>query len=199
MSLLTKNKSNIILASASERRVTLLTQIGVECTVSPVDIDESVIGDEQAKPYVIRLAKQKADACLSRIDEESAKMPILAADTSVVFSGKIFGKPEDDKHATEMLQILSGQVHHVHTAVALLYQGETHVMVSTTAVKFMNLSPQRIADYLQTGEHMGKAGAYAIQGVAATWINRIDGSYSGVMGLPLYETASLLREIGYLK
>lgn len=199
MSVLIAQDAKVLLASSSPRRVTLLEQIGVKCEVFPVDIDESVYENEQAKSYVLRLARQKAEACLSRIDDERATLPILAADTTVVFSAKIFGKPRSPAHAIEMLQILSGQVHHVHTSVALLYQSEIHVVVSTTAVEMMPLSISQIDAYVQTGEHAGKAGAYAIQGEAATWIKRIDGSYSGVMGLPLYETANLLRTIGFLK
>ncbi len=199
MSFLNEKGARLLLASSSQRRVTLLKQIGVHCDVFPVDIDESVFEGEQAKSYVIRLAKQKAEACHARIDNERGHMPILAADTTVVFAGKIFGKPRNSAHAIEMLQILSGQVHHVHSAVALLYQSEMHVMVSTTSVEMMPLTIAQIDDYVQTGEDAGKAGSYAIQGMAATWIKRIDGSYSGVMGLPLYETASLLRGIGFLK
>lgn len=199
MSFLQEQGSKLVLASSSQRRVTLLKQIGVECDVFPVDIDESVFENEQAKTYVMRLARQKAEACHAKIDDERAHLPILAADTTVVFAGKIFGKPRNSAHTIEMLQVLSGQTHHVHTAVALMYQNDLHVMVSTTAVDMMSLSIAQIDDYVQTGEDAGKAGGYAIQGLAATWIKRIDGSYSGVMGLPLYETASLLRRIGFLK
>jgi len=182
-----------------EKGAGLVLASSIFCDVYPVDIDESVFENEQAKSYVMRLARQKAEACHAKIDDERANLPILAADTTVVFTGKIFGKPDNSAHAIEMLQVLSGQTHHVHTAVALMYQNEMHMAVSTTAVDMMSLSIAQIDDYVQTGEDAGKAGSYAIQGNAASWIKRIDGSYSGVMGLPLYETSNLLRGIGFLK
>lgn len=196
----TKQDVSIILASASPRRVELLKQIGVDCTVSPADIDESVLKDELARDYVIRLAKQKASACLSQLEGTAlSNQPVLAADTTVVYGGKIFGKPANDVEAIKMLNTLSGSVHHVHTAVALIYEDDVQVVLSSTAVEFMSISSTQIDYYIASGEHQGKAGSYGIQGLAATWIKRIDGSYSGVMGLPLYETAMLLRKVNYLK
>jgi septum formation protein len=189
----------LILASASPRRVALLQQMGVSCQVFPCDIDESIQKDELAKNYVIRLAKQKAETCLELIDESLKSLPILAADTTVVYGGKFFNKPESPEDAKRIIKTLSGNVHHVHTAVALAFNGETNVMLSSTAVEFISLTPAQIDYYVSMGEHEGKAGAYGIQGLASTWIKRIDGSYSGVMGLPLYETATLLRKIAYLK
>jgi len=199
MSVLKVNASDLILASASPRRVALLQQIGVSCQVFPCDIDESIQKDELAKNYVIRLAKQKAEVCLERLDDSLKSKPILAADTTVVYAGKFFNKPESLEEAKRILKTLSGNVHHVHTAVALAFNGETNVMLSSTAVEFISISPEQIDHYVSMGEHEGKAGAYGIQGLAATWIKRIDGSYSGVMGLPLYETAALLRKIAYIK
>lgn len=191
--------SKIILASASPRRVELLKQMGIDCHVCPVDINESVATDETAKAYVIRLARQKADACVMRLSPPLSHLPILAADTTVVYGGKIYGKPADQAQAIEVLNIFSGRIHHVHTAVSLAYNGTIETVLSTTAVEMMTLSTEQIDQYIATGEYQGKAGSYGIQGVAATWIKRIDGSYSGVMGLPIYETAMLFRQIGFLK
>ncbi len=193
-----ENSSKIILASGSPRRVELLQQIGVNCDIYPTDIDEKVKFEEPAKEYVLRLAKEKAHACLEMIKPPLSALPIIAADTTVVFSNRIFGKPESVEDAVAMLKMLSGNTHHVHTSVALAYKNEIDVVVSTTAVTMMPMTQNQIETYIASGEHQGKAGSYGIQGAAATWIKRIDGSYSGVMGLPLYETAMLLRKIGVI-
>lgn len=198
MSVVRNKAPSVILASASPRRVELLNQIGVDCDVRPVDIDESVKQAEEPKDYVLRLARQKAAACVSRLPASLQDQPIIAADTTVVYGGRIFGKPNDEVAAAEMLRGFSGQVHHVHTAVSLAFQGELDVRLSTTAVQMMTISESQIADYIRSGEYRGKAGGYGIQGLAAAWIQRIDGSYSCVMGLPIYETAVMLRKIGLL-
>jgi septum formation protein len=119
---------------------------------------------------------------------------VLAADTTVVLAGQVLGKAESDDDACRMLQALSGSVHQVHTAVALAYAGTIEVVLSTTTVEMMALSTIQIDGYIASGEHLDKAGSYGIQGLAGAWIKRIEGSYTGVMGLPIYETAVLLRK-----
>jgi septum formation protein len=188
----------LVLASGSPRRVELLNQIGIDCDVFPTDIDETVATDELAKDYVMRLARQKAQACLERLDASLSHQPIIAADTTVVYSNRILGKPESPEDAVKMLQLLAGKMHHVHTAVSLAFNGELNIALSTTAVEMIAMTTAQIEAYVATGEHKGKAGSYGIQGAAATWIKRIDGSYSGVMGLPLYQTAELLRKIDFI-
>lgn len=184
----------IYLASRSPRRVELLRQIGLMCQILPADIDETQLLNELPASYVIRLAQQKAEACFQRLSVAERKHPILAADTTVVLTDKVLNKPVDAQDAYAMLRALSGTVHEVHTAVALSYSGSIEVVLSTTKVEMMLLTDAQIEAYIASGEHQDKAGSYGIQGLAATWIKRIEGSYSGVMGLPLYETAELLRK-----
>lgn len=184
----------IILASRSPRRVELLSQMGLACQTQPADIDETQELNEAAEQYVVRLAKEKAQACLQRLNVEYQPYPVLAADTTVVLAGRVLGKPEDDEDARQMLTRLSGSSHLVHTAVALAFKGEVDVVLSTTVVEMMPLTAEQIAFYLETGEHRDKAGSYGIQGLAGAWIKRIEGSYTGVMGLPVFETAELLRK-----
>lgn len=186
--------SFVYLASRSPRRVELLKQIGVHCESLPADIDETQHLGEAPETYVTRLAQQKAAACLQRLTIAQRTYPIIAADTTVVLAGNVLGKPLDDDDARLMLQQLSGSVHAVHTAVAMAWQGETEVLLSKTLVEMMVLSDAQIDDYIAMGEHRDKAGSYGIQGLAGAWIKRIEGSYSGVMGLPVYETAALLRK-----
>ncbi|MEO7344574.1 MAG: Maf family protein [Methylotenera sp.] len=186
----------IYLASRSPRRVELLKQIGLSCQILPADIDETQLLNESPASYVIRLAQQKAEACSQRLSLAERQHPILAADTTVVLAGKVLNKPLDAEDAHAMLRALSGTVHEVHTAVALAFTGSVEVVLSTTKVEMMPLTDAQIEAYIASGEHQDKAGSYGIQGVAGTWIKRIEGSYSGVMGLPLYETAELLRKHG---
>lgn len=188
--------SQIYLASRSPRRVELLKQIGIFCVTLPADIDETQILNENAIDYVMRLARQKAEACLQTLSAEQRLSPVLAADTTVVLDGKVLGKPEDDNDARLILSALSGRVHEVHTAVALAFNNEIEVVLSTTVVEMMVLSEAQTEAYLKSGDHRDKAGSYGIQGAAGAWIKRIAGSYTGVMGLPLYETAALLRKRG---
>lgn len=188
--------STIYLASRSPRRVELLKQIGLSCETLPADIDETHEINESAETYVKRLAQQKAEACLLKLNAQQCLRPVLAADTTVVLADLVLGKPESDDDARCMLRLLSGTVHQVHTAVALAFNGKIEVILSTTMVEMMVLSDAQIDAYIATGEHRDKAGSYGIQGQASAWIKRIEGSYSGVMGLPLYETASLLRAQG---
>lgn len=184
----------IILASRSPRRVTLLAQIGIECDICPADIDERALADELPQDYVLRLAHEKALACAKLLTSSQHTMPILAADTTVALSDCILGKPEDERDARAMLRRLSGKSHQVHTAVALCVKGEVEVVISTTQVEMMSISDAQIEYYLAAGEHVDKAGSYGIQGLAGAWISKIEGSYTGVMGLPIYETAALLRK-----
>jgi septum formation protein len=184
----------IILASRSPRRVELLKQIGVACATHPADIDETQQSDESAVAYVLRLAHEKAVACVHHISAAQVDYPVLAADTTVELQGKIIGKPESDHDARNMLSRLAGTVHQVHTAVALSYQGGIELVLSTTSVEMMSVSQAQIEHYIASGEHRDKAGSYGIQGLAGAWVKSIDGSYSGVMGLPIFETAALLRK-----
>lgn len=192
----------LYLASRSPRRRELLRQIDVEFEVlmlrerSPrgPDVSETVFPGESPEDYVRRVCRAKVRAAWSRIgDRRMRPLPVLAADTTVAVDGVMLGKPEDRADATRMLQLLSGKAHKVLTAVAL-QQGERFEMaVSETLVRFRELSDEDIAAYTLTGEPMDKAGAYAIQGRAGAFVSELHGSYSGVMGLPLYETAELIR------
>jgi septum formation protein len=180
------------LASASPRRRQLLELIGVPHVVTPADIDETPRAAEPPDEYVVRLAHEKAAA----IWERHTDLPILAADTTVVVDGQILGKPESEADAHSMLGKLSGRDHVVHTGIALRTARGTRTDLSTTRVSFAALPPAAIAAYWASGEPSGKAGAYAIQGLGAVFVNGVAGSYTGVMGLPLFETAQLLRAAG---
>ena len=186
----------IYLSSRSPRRVELLQQLGLTCKILPADIDETQLQNESPENYVTRLAWQKAEACIVGLTPEQRKSLVLAADTTVVLAGKILGKPENDADALAMLQGLSGSVHHVYTAVALAFSNAIEVVLSKTMVEMMVLTKAQINAYIASGQHQDKAGSYGIQGLAGAWIKHIEGSYSGVMGLPLYETAALLRKHG---
>lgn len=184
-------KRSILLASRSPRRVELLAQLGVQCEIIPADIDESAWPAEDPALYVQRLARAKAEAIAAL--HGGRGMPILAADTTVALGLEILGKPADAAEAMAMLARLSGSVHLVHTAVAVFEAGAVHCLLNTTEVEMMTVPEAVLADYVASGEPMDKAGAYGIQGRAGAWIKRITGSYSGVMGLPLHETAQLLH------
>lgn len=186
--------NTLYLASRSPRRVELLSQLGWGCVIKPADIDETPLAGEQAAAYVQRLAEQKALATGRLLG--SVDSPILAADTTVALGTQLLGKPADEADARAILAGLSGSVHQVHTAVALLLNQKIELAYSCTHVEMMHLSAAQIDAYLDSGEWQDKAGGYGIQGLAAAWIKRIEGSYSGVMGLPLYETAALLRGQG---
>jgi septum formation protein len=188
----------IYLASRSPRRVELLLQIGLQCETLPADIDETQLKQETAQNYVIRLARQKAEACIQTLTKTQRERPVLAADTTVELAGALLGKPEHDRDARTMLNALSGSLHNVHTAVALAVADHIEVVISTTLVEMMTLTAAQIDAYIASGEHKDKAGSYGIQGLASAWIKRIEGSYSGVMGLPIYETAALLRKHGII-
>ena len=186
--------AHIILASSSPRRRELLQQIGLtfEC-ISP-DIDESVQSNEQAEAYVRRLAESKARI----IFEQYPDVCVIAADTSVVFGGEIIGKPESKQHAFEIWEKLSGHHHEVMTGICVAYGAYIKSTVVRTQVELQQLTPQDMENYWSTGEPLGKAGAYAIQGIAAQFVKGIVGSYSNVVGLPLHETVQLLKAVEVL-
>ena len=184
----------ILLASASPRRSELLRQVGIAHEVRPVDVDESVREGEAPSAYVLRLAESKA-AALWRQLAAADRRPVLAADTTVALEGEIFGKPGSLAEVRAVLGRLSGRTHEVHTAVALLHAGGSGARVSSSSVSLRELSRAEIDWYWSTGEPADKAGGYAVQGRAAAFISHIAGSYSGIMGLPLYETWELLAPV----
>jgi len=187
--------AQIILASASPRRRELLEQIGITARVQAVDIDESRNPNEQVMEFVERLAMEKAQRGFDTVKNDEA-LPVLGSDTIVEIGGEVLGKPKDREHAKEILMMLSGRVHEVHTSVAIVSHKKKIIDTSSTQVHFKKLEAGEIDSYISTGEADDKAGAYAIQGIAAQFIKNINGSYSGVMGLPLYETARLLEQCG---
>jgi septum formation protein len=187
----------VYLASASPRRRRLLEQIGVPFQILSVSIDESIAAAEAPPAYVSRLAEAKADAGRRQAQAVgSAARPVLAADTAVVIDGEILGKPTDCGDAERMLRQLSGRTHEVLTAVALATAGRLASCVSRSEVTFRAIGMLEAREYWNTGEPCDKAGAYAIQGRGAVFVTDLHGSYSGVMGLPLYETAEFLKEAG---
>jgi len=181
---------DLILASASPRRVDILNQIGVRFSVAPADIDESQVGNESPTDFVCRLAREKAQA---GYEFHMGSQPALGADTVVVCDEKIFGKPKSLADSKRMLSQLSGRAHKVVSAVAINNGDETAVLMSETLVIFRTISDQECLNYWSTGEPTGKAGSYAIQGFGSIFVESIQGSYSGVVGLPIAETCSLLR------
>ena len=190
-----QTKSQIILASQSPRRIALLKQMGIACLVMPADIDETALSGESPADYVLRLAEQKALAIVTKLAREHTNLPVLAADTTVALGNEIFGKPDNDVDTFNMLKKLSGCTHQVHTAIALAFNGKCETALNTTQVTMMLLTDAMISAYIATNEHSDKAGSYAIQGLAGNWVVRIEGSYTGVMGLPVHETAMFLDKI----
>ena len=197
---------NLILASASPRRRELLTQAGFTFEVHPAHIPENPLPNEDPIAYVTRLARQKAEAVFNEITKTSARdkrvsvptQVVLGADTTVTLDSQILGKPENEADAARMLRLLSGRTHLVITGVAVVTAARTEVAAEVTAVRFLTLSEQDIAAYIATGEPMDKAGAYAIQGLAARWIPRIEGDYFNVVGLPISLVSTLLESISPL-
>ena len=185
----------LVLASASPRRAELLRQINVPFSVEPARIDETRLANESPEQYVLRLAREKAAVVHDRL----GRGPVLGSDTSVVLGNKIFGKPNDVTDFTRMFMALSGGTHQVMSAVAVVDAEKVETAISVTEVCFRTLSAADIENYWHTGEPLGKAGGYAIQGIAATFVAHIKGSYSGVMGLPLFETAALLETFGVIQ
>ncbi|MET0086320.1 MAG: nucleoside triphosphate pyrophosphatase [Sedimenticola sp.] len=183
----------LYLASVSPRRRELLEQIGVDHTVVRVEIDEMPRQGESPAEYVIRLALEKARAGRASLDDNSAV--VLAADTAVVLDGEIMGKPKDREMAVGMLRRLSGHTHKVLTGIALIGSAERS-RLNVNRVSFRTLQESEIDAYWKSGEPRDKAGSYGIQGLGALFISHLEGSFSGVMGLPLYETAELLADAG---
>lgn len=190
----TDANATIYLASQSPRRQELLQQVGVHYELLPVTVDETPAAGEKAADYAQRLALAKAQAGWSSLAGKNP-LPVLGADTVVVANGTIMGKPRDRQQAIEMLQVLSGATHTVLTAVALVAEDRL-VRLNTSHVTFRTLSLSECEAYWESGEPLDKAGAYAIQGLGAAFITRLEGSYSGVMGLPLFETVDMLETFG---
>ncbi|WP_134676881.1 Maf family protein [Ectopseudomonas khazarica] len=187
--------AELFLASASPRRRELLAQIAVPCVTQIASIDETPLPAEPAAVYVERLALEKARAGLRALGER-ADAVVLGADTAVVLDGRILGKPADFAESREMLLSLSGRSHQVMTAVALVGAGRESSRVVSSEVSFRTLGEAEIAAYWASGEPCDKAGSYGIQGLAAVFVNRVQGSYSAVVGLPLCETAEMLGQFG---
>ena len=190
------NQDFIYLASASPRRAELLRQIGVRFSTLVPDLDETPLDGETPEDYVVRVAREKAEFAGEHLVPGGGA--VLAADTAVVLGSDILGKPRDRDEALAMLGKLSGREHRVLTAVALCAEGATRVALSESKVEFRPLSLAEAQAYWNTGEPADKAGAYGIQGMGAVFVKRLHGSYSGVMGLPLFETAKLLGEAGLI-
>ncbi len=194
----------IYLASQSPRRRELLKQIGVAFDVLPLravpgrmDVVEVPAAGESAVDFARRMATEKAACGWRAVDARRLlRFPVLGADTVVEIEGAILGKPADRAEAEAMLTRLSGGVHRVHTAVAVQHEARVEMRLSSSTVRFAVLDTAAVARYLETGEYLGKAGAYGIQGRAGAFVEHIEGSYSGIMGLPLFDTAVLLRSFG---
>jgi septum formation protein len=197
---LTPDSSRFYLASRSPRRRELLEQAGyvyAELPAGAADVDETPRAGEAPEAYVLRVAREKAAAGWRAVNAGGHHpLPVLSADTTVVLGGAILGKPGDGAHASAMLAKLSGQTHQVYTAVALADAHALTTRLSVSTVEFRSITAAETAEYVRTGEPLDKAGAYAVQGRAAIFIKAISGSYSGIMGLPLFETAELLGTLG---
>jgi len=186
--------AKLILASASPRRRELLTQVGYTFQVHPAHIPEDPRSDEDPESYVVRLAREKAQAVFDSLHDPVAV--VLGADTTVTLDGHILGKPEDAADAARMLRMLSGRTHRVITGVTVVTADRVESAAEATAVRFLTLSDAEIDAYIATGEPMDKAGAYAIQGRAARWIPRVEGCYFNVVGLPLALVGTMLNAAG---
>ncbi|PKF62260.1 septum formation inhibitor Maf [Psychromonas sp. psych-6C06] len=184
-------ETQIYLSSNSPRRAELLTQIGVTFERVKAEVEEVLQPDEAAEQYVTRLARQKAQAGFLNSAKDK---PVLGADTIVVIDEQILEKPRDKTHAEQMMNLLSGRTHQVFTAVALVNERFTKACLVKTDVTFKPLTLQQISDYWQTGEPIDKAAGYGIQGIGGRFVTHINGSYTAVVGLPLYETDMLIKE-----
>jgi len=190
-------KDFVYLASASSRRRSLLEQIRVPFRVLPAAVCETRQPRESPEEYVLRLARAKADAVWGRLGGEEPGRAVLAADTAVVVGQQVLGKPDDTDTAMQMLAALSGRTHTVLTAVALRCEARALSRLTVSEVRFRATTAQERSAYCATGEPLDKAGGYAIQGCGAVFVEHIEGSYSSVMGLPLAETAEMLRDFGF--
>lgn len=187
--------AHIILASSSPRRQELLQQLGLDFEISRPEVDETVQAGESVAQYVERLAREKAQVVLQQYPDAI----VIAADTSLCFAGQIIGKPESKQHAFSIWSALSGQWHDVYSGICVANAAQIFSSVVRTQVELQQLSQAEMEQYWATGEPIGKAGAYAIQGIAAQYIPQIRGSYSNVVGLPLHETAQLLERVKALR
>ena len=190
---------DLYLASGSPRRAQLLAQIGLHISKIASDIDETPHENELALAYTERMAWQKSEQALALFEAAHGaepELPVLTADTSVAIDGLILGKPDNHAHAVAMLRMLSGRSHQVISSVVVWHQGQRSQVTQVSEVTFRPLTEAEIQAYVNSGEADDKAGAYGIQGAAAVFIEHLSGSFSGVMGLPLLETAALLRSIG---
>lgn len=195
----------LYLASQSPRRRELLMRLGVAFDVLPLrasqgrmDVDETPRPGESPTDFAVRMASEKAEAGWRAVEwRKLLKQPVLGADTDVEVDGDILGKPADRDDAAQMLARLSGRGHWVHSAVAVRFEERFEVRLSSTKVEFGVLTPEQIERYLESGEYLGKAGAYGIQGRAERFVARIEGSYTGIVGLPLHDTAELLQLFGF--
>lgn len=199
-------ENRIYLASRSPRRRELLKQIGINFEVLIMrsfpavraDVDETPRAGESPGDYVTRIATSKANTgWLRALERRLPRLPVLGADTTVAVEGEIIGKPIHTDDAARILRKLSGREHEVYSAVAVAFNDNIMTKLSCSRVRFADLTDSAIQDYVDTGEPMDKAGGYAVQGKAATFIAEIEGSYSGIMGLPLFETAQLLKQVGF--
>ncbi len=186
----------LYLASASPRRQELLRQLGVSFEVRPSNLDEARVPGETPEAYVARVAADKARHVARQLARDGIPSPVLGADTEVVLGDEVLGKPRDRTAAQAMLARLSGHTHRVLTGVCLVTPAGEHRALSESRVTFAPLAPEEIERYVATGEADDKAGGYAIQGRAAGFIARLEGSYSGVMGLPLHELREILKQAG---
>jgi len=184
----------VVLASASLRRVQILESLGVSFLQQPVDIDESVLAKEAPERYVQRLAQEKAKAAQHQAAGQSSLVVYIGADTTVSIDQQCLGKPLDEQDFINMMLTLSGRKHEVLSAVCFLEGHQQQTLISSSLVYFSTLHLEQIQAYWRTGEPQGKAGGYAIQGIGATFVERIEGSHSGIVGLPIYETSQLLSK-----
>ena len=190
--------NTIYLASASPRRREILVSLGFQPVLLTAEIDETVLPGEAVEDYVSRMARQKNAAARQLATQRGLALaqPLLSADTVVALDNAILGKPRDAAHARELLESLSGREHQVWTAVCVSLGGQTLEAAQRSDVRFKELSEQEIAAYIASGEPLDKAGAYGIQGIGGVFVAHLSGSFSGVMGLPVFETVQLLRQLG---
>ena len=190
--------NTIYLASASPRRREILASLGFQPVLLPAEIDETALPGEAVADYVSRMARQKNAAARQLATQRGLALaqPLLSADTVVALDNAILGKPRDAAHARELLESLSGREHQVWTAVCVSLGGQTLEAAQRSDVRFKELSVQEIAAYIASGEPLDKAGAYGIQGIGGVFVAHLSGSFSGVMGLPVFETVQLLRQLG---
>ena len=186
----------LYLASRSPRRQQLLQQIGITFQLVDADINEDWDGRENPRSYVVRMASEKARAGARSLGDRNGAI-VLGADTAVILDDRVLGKAEDTDQARMMLQQLSGRKHHVYSAVAVIKDDRVYTATSISGICFRPLAAGEIDEYCRSGEPLGKAGGYAIQGRAAVFVEYLEGSYSGVVGLPLYETCRLLDDAGF--